>query len=280
MKELPRRSLTAAVFVLVVLGSILADRHSFYALMLLVQGGCLYEYLRLIAPFQAYAPSVRRILHLLAVLLACGWHLSIWWADSQNDFFTTWLLLLPAVLLLLLAEVALTGTLQVRSLFRLVAGIVGISWTLYHSYLLTLPEQELWRPWPALLLVSVVLMIWATDTVAYFAGHWWGRHKLAPAVSPNKTWEGFFGGIAGAMLCALLLFLLLKHYAFYEWMLLALVVSLTAPLGDLAESWLKRKTGVKDSGTLLPGHGGLLDRFDGWLTAMPAAAYFALWISG
>ncbi len=113
-------------------------------------------------------------------------------------------------------------------------------------------------------------LVWATDTGAYFAGRSIGGPKIAPAISPNKTWAGLGGG----MLAALLWGLALHHYAG-----LPLFLAQTSPLlavlaqsGDFFESWMKRRAGVKDSGTLLPGHGGVLDRLDGLVTSAPIAA--------
>lgn len=112
--------------------------------------------------------------------------------------------------------------------------------------------------------------VWATDIGAYAAGRSIGGPKLAPAVSPNKTWAGLFGGV----LAALLLGLALWHWAGLR-LQLALaspILAVIAQIGDLYESWLKRQAGVKDSGTLLPGHGGVLDRLDGLVPVAPAAA--------
>lgn len=134
-------------------------------------------------------------------------------------------------------------------------------------------------------LLSVLLLVWVADTAAYFAGRAFGRHKLAPAISPGKTWEG----VAGAVIANLLLAVVLSMTStvssanpvgtFFSWMrlelgitLLCLVVillTLVSVMGDLYESMLKRAAGVKDSGRLLPGHGGVLDRLDALLAVVP-----------
>lgn len=115
-------------------------------------------------------------------------------------------------------------------------------------------------------------VIWATDTLAYFIGRRWGAHKLLPAISPKKSWEGTIGGTMAGTLVGLLS---------AHWMglgllaagLFGIIVSVVGQMGDLLESGLKRYTGVKDSGGLLPGHGGILDRFDSALFALPIAYY-------
>jgi phosphatidate cytidylyltransferase len=131
------------------------------------------------------------------------------------------------------------------------------------------------RPGTGLLLAFWALsLVWATDIAAYFAGRTIGGPKIASAISPNKTWAGLCGGMLGA----LLLGGMLTHY-FGLRMELALaspLLAILAQTGDFFESWLKRRAGVKDSGTLLPGHGGALDRLDGLVTSAPFAALLAI----
>jgi phosphatidate cytidylyltransferase len=138
------------------------------------------------------------------------------------------------------------------------------------------------------LLIFLLCVVWAGDTAALYVGRAWGRHKLAPALSPNKTWEGSLGSVAGSVLVAGVLLGLAALLDIWDsarlsypddvwyWLLLAVVVNVAAQLGDLAESALKRSAGVKDSGTLLPGHGGILDRIDALLLAAPVMWYAQL----
>lgn len=135
------------------------------------------------------------------------------------------------------------------------------------------------------LVLFLLCAVWAGDIVAMYVGRNLGRHKLAPRISPNKTWEGTAGSLLGSLLVTgLLLFLsaeLAKREIFalnfpgtaLHWLLLAVLVNVAAQVGDLAESGLKRSAGVKDSGTLLPGHGGVLDRIDALLLAAPVLWY-------
>ncbi len=117
-------------------------------------------------------------------------------------------------------------------------------------------------------------VVWLCDIGAYFAGRAIGGPRLAPAISPNKTWAGLFGGIVAASLFAGVLHL----YQGLPWRLTLAtpLIAAIAQAGDLYESWLKRRAGVKDSGTLLPGHGGLLDRLDGMIAAAPVAAFLVV----
>ncbi len=123
-------------------------------------------------------------------------------------------------------------------------------------------------PWLVLLLM---LLIWGADSGAYFAGRRWGRERLAPRVSPGKSWQGLWGGLAAALLVALLSMALfpveIENQLFF--IMLCMITVLFSVLGDLTESMFKREAGMKDSGALLPGHGGLLDRIDSLTAAAP-----------
>lgn len=120
------------------------------------------------------------------------------------------------------------------------------------------------------LTLTTLLLVWATDTLAYFSGRAFGKHKLMPRVSPKKTWEGSIGGLLGAVGVGIVLKLLvLPFLSALDIVVIALICGALGQIGDLAESVFKRAAGVKDSGNLLPGHGGLLDRVDSLLFAVP-----------
>jgi phosphatidate cytidylyltransferase len=129
--------------------------------------------------------------------------------------------------------------------------------------------------------ISALVITWANDTCAYFAGRLFGRHKLHPGVSPNKTWEGFAGGavgsVAGMFIARAVAFPALTTI---DCLALGLLGAVLGPLGDLCESLLKRAHGVKDSGTLIPGHGGLLDRVDALLFNAPAVYLYVVAVRG
>jgi len=138
----------------------------------------------------------------------------------------------------------------------------------------------------ASLVTFLLCAVWAGDTAALYIGKAWGRHKLAPKLSPNKTWEGTVASVAGSLLATAFLLGLaalleernlvwLSYHSGdkYYWFFLAVLVNLAAQVGDLAESALKRSVDVKDSGSLLPGHGGVLDRIDALLLAAPVLWY-------
>jgi phosphatidate cytidylyltransferase len=164
-----------------------------------------------------------------------------------------------------------------------IAGALYIGWML--SYWLELRGLGDGRNWVYL----AMLTTFANDTGAYFIGRARGTHKMAPAISPAKTWEGAIGGLVGAVAGAAVIATVLKlisadlgaPFAFRYWQIivLGLLVGLSAQLGDLVESLLKRQMGVKESGSLLPGHGGVLDRFDSLIFVGAVVYYYVIWVT-
>jgi len=162
-----------------------------------------------------------------------------------------------------------------------IVGALYVGWML--SYWLNLRGLEDGRNWVYL----AVLTTFANDTGAYFMGRVRGKHKLAPRISPSKTWEGAAGGLICAILAAVVIAVILKlisvtlgaPFVFRYWqiMLLGFLVGIFAQLGDLVESLLKRNMGVKESGNLLPGHGGILDRFDSLIFVGAVVYYCVIW---
>lgn len=163
-----------------------------------------------------------------------------------------------------------------------VFGLLYIGWSL--TTLLLLWSQE---NGPSLLLF-LFFVVWSGDIVALYVGRTWGRRKLAPSISPNKSWEGSIASVAGSVLIAFLLVLLASALArrnleylnypgpIVRWLLMAVLLNVAAQVGDLIESAIKRGAGMKDSGSLLPGHGGMLDRVDALLLAAPVLWYAQL----
>jgi len=120
-----------------------------------------------------------------------------------------------------------------------------------------------------LILVSVFVTIWVNDTGAYLVGVTFGKHRLFERISPKKSWEGFVGGALAALLSAYLFSLLIPEISLINWLILSEIIVVFGTFGDLIESLMKRTVQVKDSGNIIPGHGGLLDRFDSMLLAAP-----------
>jgi phosphatidate cytidylyltransferase len=213
-----------------------------YVLVLTASMLALYWYCRL-----DQRPAPEQVQPFLG--LAC-----LWWS-----FALLWVKSYPM-------SAVLWRTVFMRSLMGLL--ILTPAW-LAAVFLLSFPRG-------GLLVVIMVLVVASADIGAYFSGKTWGRHQLAEKVSPAKTWEGFWGGMAGCMLLSLILWALLPDRASHVGLLSVAAVTLSTALasvvGDLSVSMVKRESGVKDSGTLLPGHGGVLDRLDSICGAAPVFA--------
>lgn len=151
-----------------------------------------------------------------------------------------------------------------------ILGAVYIAGGLSHLILLRNYSSGFW------LVIYVFIIVWSTDTGAYFSGIYLGNKKMAPMISPNKTWIGFIGGLLTSFLVILIYIYLIDIKAEPSLILIAPLVSLGSQVGDLFESSLKRFAGVKDSGNIIPGHGGVLDRFDSMLWAAPLTYYLMI----
>ena len=144
------------------------------------------------------------------------------------------------------------------------------------SFALGLPRFTSFDDTFSLEVFFLFVLIWSSDSFAYFSGRLFGKHKMAPKISPKKTWEGFAGG---AILTLILSYFIEKYHTDLRgnWMVVGFLVAVFAPFGDLVESQLKRNFGVKDSGNIIPGHGGILDRLDSFIIAAPVVyLYFIL----
>ncbi len=134
------------------------------------------------------------------------------------------------------------------------------------------------------LIVAVFILVWSNDTFAFLIGKNFGKHKLLERISPKKTIEGFVGGMLGALLAGFIIFKLLENYRpmdalkypLWVWIVMAIIISVFGTIGDLIQSKFKRQAGVKDSGIIMPGHGGLYDRLDSIIYATPFVYAFLL----
>ena len=195
------------------------------------------------------------------------------WGEQTLIFFLLGILYLTAFVFILKGRTEGTTSDLSLSLFSLfyVAGLFS-----YLILMRDLPnkfgtEYKVGGVW----IIYLLLCIWSCDTFAYFIGMPLGKHKLSPAVSPKKTWEGFFGGILGAIIAAYF-----SYYVFFKsagikhLLIIAVFVGLVGQIGDLAESLFKRDAKVKDISNIIPGHGGILDRFDSLLFVSPVVYYY------
>lgn len=268
MKNLTIRTLTGAVYVAIVLGSILCGKFIFSALFLLILLFSLLEFYRLcqqceLKPQIAAGLIISAIIYTLLFL-------------AGHHFIETKILLaiVPLLILIPVIEILRNKKNSVQNIAFTILGIVYIAfpYSVFNSILIPFANQpELYKPE---LLIGLMIIIWASDSGAYIFGRLFGKHKLIERVSPNKTWEGAIGGAIFGILISVLFFHFFDYFNTIQVVLISLTTIIAGAFGDLAESLIKRNFDVKDSGKVLPGHGGLLDRFDSLLFAAPV--YYVL----
>jgi phosphatidate cytidylyltransferase len=290
---LKTRTLTAAVFVVVMLAGLLWGPWSFFILFSVIHFGCWIEYQKIIARIDKDYAAITPF-HRYGVMIA-GWCLMLdgtldaypiagislhelgWWGGLA------FLFVLPAGEVLLSKKLSL---INLKNIGRSILGLLYISASL--ALLTWLRSVFYGSPIPFADKVPVLIIIgsiWINDTMAYIVGSLIGRTPLS-AISPKKTWEGTLGGILLAILVMGVTGHLLNNVSGWDifssgqWMAIAAITAIAGTGGDLLESKLKRMSGLKDSGRLMPGHGGFLDRFDSLLLATPFAWLYILWIIG
>ncbi|PID90624.1 MAG: hypothetical protein CSA97_01970 [Bacteroidetes bacterium] len=266
MTNLQLRALSGAAYVAVLLGALWWGYYSTALLFFLLGLGGLNEYVTLVGGLEGI--SVPRLPLLLVG--AIGLALGAYAFGGQNYIFVVSELFLLFLLLVFfgsLVYVVFSG--RERLFVQVGVGLLGLLYLLVPC-VLAMALAGVNRGYLAMVLVGV----WSNDVGAYLVGSAIGRHKMFPSVSPKKSWEGFAGGVVCAVLVSVFLGpWFTQRGEVYAWVLFGVAISLAAVVGDLFESRLKRTVGVKDSGRFLPGHGGVLDRVDAMLLALPVA-YF------
>jgi phosphatidate cytidylyltransferase len=270
-----RRTLTGAWIIIFVLGGYWLHPVSFFLAGLVMLAGSMYEYYRIIGKSGVRPQMIPGMItgitgYVLATLSAAG--------KIPLKFL---LLILPMLAVMMIIELyrkqekpfdALSHT-----FFPLIYTVIPLSLFPFsafnHEGLATLiPHGNIiFSPG---IVVGFFLLIWANDTGAYLIGVTLGKHRLLERISPKKSWEGFIGGVVLAVVVSWLLSGWLGVVSPVKWAIISLIVSIIGTFGDLVESMLKRSTGIKDSGNLMPGHGGFLDRFDSTVMSFPIVFLF------
>ena len=262
MKEILRRALTGAVYIILLLSAVFLNSDAFDFLFMTFGLACLYEY--------------KKLVHLKGYYIFIA-YLALWWAYIYlvNDQVLINILMFITIAI----DIALLFFLfsKKKKLFnRIQKFIIGLFYVGGGCIFLTMiPYKD--NEFAKLLIMGIFILIWVNDTFAYLVGRSLGRTKLYSAVSPKKTVEGSFGGFIFAILAAFIMGKFETLIDPLQWMILASVIVITGSLGDLIESKFKRVAKVKDSGAILPGHGGMLDRLDSLIFAAPFA-YLTLYI--
>lgn len=260
------RAITGFFFIVVMVGSMLLGAEVFLTFFTLLSAWCLFEFYGIVSSEDRKPNKLLGILTAL-VLFGTTALYSLNWFESKYI-----LLFIPFLL-----SISITALFQKRAL-----PFNDIGYTILGIFYVSLPFLCFTRlayignNFNHFLPLGFMILLWTNDTGAYLAGRSFGKHKLFERISPKKTWEGFIGGIVLAVLVAVNLEKYFGTIPQWQWVVVAVIIGVFGSLGDLVESMLKRSLNVKDSGTILPGHGGFLDRFDGLLVAAPLVYLFLL----
>jgi len=269
---LKQRTLSAIVFVIIMLTGLIWNNWSFFTLFLIIQLGCLYEYQKLLALIY---PSYQNIsaLHKWGLLVVgCLMMMTLAPVDLNINAVSIRFLgsraLLLVIALIIIVDI-FSKKFSLQNIAISIAGLVYIPMCLSLFFQLkSFMTNTYFGSWTFSIPLLLIVSIWVNDTMAYLVGSVIGKTPLSP-ISPNKIWEGTIAGIILSVLIVskgmALVVPIQEKYIFY----ISLIASIAGNFGDLLESRLKRLAGVKDSGSMMPGHGGFLDRFDSILFATP-----------
>lgn len=261
MNEFVKRTLTGAGFLIVMLLAVLWSLTSLYILLLIVSSVALYE-IYSIFKLREYKPFTT--LGIISGIIIT----SLVFINRQQYIEDKYLclILVPFIAIWFSFFFVKRGYI-IDSIIITVFGLIYI--LLPVSLIPFLTQNTLTNGYDPQIFLGTLFIIWIYDTAAYLFGLLVGKHKMAPRLSPKKTWEGFVAGAVTAFLCSMIIsryFTLLDRL---DWMIISIVIILFSTAGDLFESLLKREAGIKDSGKFLPGHGGILDRFDSVFLSIP-----------
>lgn len=271
MKEILVRTLSGVLYISIIIFAMFTSREWFMGLFFVLAVITLSEYLKL----------VHLTSYLAYFLLAAGFYFLSYNVFVDNAVYLL-LILSGFVNLFLLKDVLWTSKIPmfekkkyITVIFYIISGFV---------FLTLIPVMNIDGRFMPEIIVAVFVLVWSNDTFAYLIGSKFGKHKLLERISPKKTIEGFVGGLLGALLAGFVIFKVLENYSpmdavkypLWVWLVMAIIVAIFGTIGDLIQSKFKRQAGVKDSGIIMPGHGGLYDRLDSIIYASPFIYAFLL----
>ena len=283
VKTFKTRTGSAAVFVIVMLTGLLWNHWSFFILFSIIHFGCWTEYQKLIGLIDPEYNTITPF-HKYGVRLA-GWCIMLYFTNDSFSIFSIhlhelgWWLGLLFMFILPIIELLFAREIKPKNIGYSALGLIyiSLSWGLLMSLRSSfpMPDHNILSlspdSWGKVIPCGLIFSIWINDTMAYIVGSLIGKTPFSK-ISPKKTWEGTVGG---AILCVVVIALLgyytapANGYHVQHWIVIALIAAVIGTAGDLLESKLKRVANVKDSGHIMPGHGGFLDRFDSLLLAIP-----------
>src|ERR1035437_210244 len=259
MNNFVKRTLSGFLFVLLIVGSILLSRFTFAPFFALICGWAVYEFHKLTnrQPELTVNPWIGLIGGVLIFLCSFLYASGIWRYPVYSIYGSY-------IVLVLIFELYRQKGNPIHNWAFFILGQIFIA--LPFSLLNFILFIDKWQP---LLLLSVFVTIWVNDTGAYLIGVTFGKHRLFERISPKKSWEGFIGGAVAALISGYIFSMFIPQLSLMNWLFFSEIIVISGTFGDLMESLMKRTLDVKDSGNVIPGHGGLLDRFDSMLLVSP-----------
>lgn len=264
MKKLITRTLSAFVFAIIVIGAIFMGQYAYSLLFLFVSIVCMNEYYRALQNKGIKVNAIEGII--IGSIMYC-----IAASVSLFNYSPVMLLLLfPTLLLLWILQLWKSDENPFQTISYTACGVVYISIPLAATLFLAKPTFIGISDYTPLVMLGILVLQWVSDSFAYLTGVCIGRHPLFKRHSPKKSWEGFVGGFTFCILAGYLIGTYIDTpFATIDWIVMATIVPVIGTLGDLVESMFKRSMDIKDTGNIMPGHGGLLDRFDSLIMVTP-----------
>lgn len=253
------RAITGFFFVGVMLASVLLGAYAFTLFFLILSVLCTEEFYRLVSTEDVKPQKRWGMVLVVSVYLP----LSLYFFKGEPLIYI--LGCVPITVLIIVAELYRKLKNPFHNISYTLFGVIFAALPFCFFYSLAFTDGDYSTHYP----LAFLIMLWSNDTGAYLFGISLGRHRLFERHSPKKSWEGFFGGLLSSMLAAFVLSLYFTELPLIHWLGISAIIVFAGTFGDLCESMLKRSLSTKDSGSFLPGHGGLLDRFDGLLLAAP-----------
>lgn len=263
MKNIFVRTISGAIYVILILGSIILGKYTFFIFFSLVLAYTLFEFYRLCKHGGKNPQIVNGII--ISVYLFVAFFLY----DLRIIGEIIFLGIIPALMIIPTIELFRKSERPVQNIAYTLLGVAYIAFPFSVLNFIISPYElnpEIYVPET---LIGLFIILWANDSGAYLVGSWLGKTKMIERVSPNKTWEGAIGGAIFAIAISLVLYPIMGFLNPIHTIAVSLLTVIAGTLGDLTESMFKRNFNVKDSGSVMPGHGGLLDRFDSMLFAAP-----------
>ncbi len=259
MSNIVVRAITGVIFLIVVIGSIVLSEYSFFLLFELIILGSMYEFYTLVKK-KGFNPQKIYGMVIGTLVFAANYLFANNLVDSR-----IFLGIIPVIISIFIIELYRKSDYAFVDIGFTVLGILYIAVPLSLSNYIIFKDNEGYN-WQ--LLLGFFFLTWSFDTLAYAFGISFGKHRLFERISPKKSWEGFVGGAVSTLGVAFVISLFYNDLSFIQWAIVSITIAIFGTYGDLVESSFKRNIDEKDSGSILPGHGGILDRFD--------AVYFTL----